>query len=262
MDLIARDPPREGDADRRRRRRRDRRLHRAQAARQLIELVAAGDYDLVVDMEKVEFLDSTGLGCPGRRPQAGPRPRRLAAPGLHPGAHAQDLPDHRPDQGVPDPRLPCRRRSTTTGRRAGRDGELSGPATRSRSAVVTVALRSGRPRHVRTARLVAVAVARRAGVDEALLDEIRLAVGEACARAVGAASLARRAGPSGDVVDGARRPGAHRSTSRSPTARACRTSEERVGVARRRPRARGRRRRSRDGPRRRRAACIRMTWAR
>jgi anti-sigma regulatory factor (Ser/Thr protein kinase) len=41
------------------------------------------------------------------------------------------------------------------------------------------------PAHVRTARLVAVAVARQCGVDEALLDEIRLAVGEACSRAVG-----------------------------------------------------------------------------
>lgn len=41
------------------------------------------------------------------------------------------------------------------------------------------------PAHVRTARLVAAAVARRCGVDELLLDEIRLAVGEACSRAVG-----------------------------------------------------------------------------
>lgn len=40
------------------------------------------------------------------------------------------------------------------------------------------------PAHVRTARLVAVAVARRAGVADELLDEIRLAVGEACSRAV------------------------------------------------------------------------------
>ncbi|BCY05187.1 anti-sigma regulatory factor [Actinoplanes sp. L3-i22] len=40
------------------------------------------------------------------------------------------------------------------------------------------------PVHVRTARLVGVAVARRAGVDEALLDEVRLAIGEACTRAV------------------------------------------------------------------------------
>ncbi|MCC3768695.1 ATP-binding protein [Streptomyces sp. UNOC14_S4] len=43
---------------------------------------------------------------------------------------------------------------------------------------------SALPEHVRTARLVAAAVARRAGVDEAVLDELRLAVGEACSRAV------------------------------------------------------------------------------
>jgi anti-sigma regulatory factor (Ser/Thr protein kinase) len=41
------------------------------------------------------------------------------------------------------------------------------------------------PAHVRTARLVALAVARRTGVAEELLDEVRLAVGEACSRAVG-----------------------------------------------------------------------------
>jgi serine/threonine-protein kinase RsbW len=40
------------------------------------------------------------------------------------------------------------------------------------------------PAHVRTARLVATAVARRSGVAESLLDEVRLAVGEACSRAV------------------------------------------------------------------------------
>ena len=38
--------------------------------------------------------------------------------------------------------------------------------------------------HVRTARLVGVAVARRAGVASELLDEVRLAIGEACSRAV------------------------------------------------------------------------------
>ncbi|MGW6541894.1 ATP-binding protein [Streptomyces massasporeus] len=52
--------------------------------------------------------------------------------------------------------------------------------------MATVELRfSALPEHVRTARLVAAAVARRAGVDEAALDEVRLAVGEACTRAVG-----------------------------------------------------------------------------
>ncbi|HEY9389634.1 MAG TPA: ATP-binding protein [Mycobacteriales bacterium] len=51
--------------------------------------------------------------------------------------------------------------------------------------MATVTLRlAPRPAHVRTARLVASAMARRSGVDEVLLDDVRLAVGEACARAV------------------------------------------------------------------------------
>ncbi|HEV2088643.1 MAG TPA: ATP-binding protein [Cryptosporangiaceae bacterium] len=54
-----------------------------------------------------------------------------------------------------------------------------------------------KPAHVRIARLVAVATAREAGVDEELLDEIRLAVGEACSRAVG---LHRQHGRSDLVV--------------------------------------------------------------
>ena len=40
------------------------------------------------------------------------------------------------------------------------------------------------PAHVRTARLVVVAAARRAGLDDELVDELRLALGEACSRAV------------------------------------------------------------------------------
>lgn len=44
---------------------------------------------------------------------------------------------------------------------------------------------SALPAHVRTARLVVVAAARRAGIEDALVDELRLAVGEACSRAVG-----------------------------------------------------------------------------
>jgi serine/threonine-protein kinase RsbW len=51
--------------------------------------------------------------------------------------------------------------------------------------VATVELRfTALPAHVRTARLVAAAVARRSGVEEGVLDEVRLAVGEACSRAV------------------------------------------------------------------------------
>lgn len=41
------------------------------------------------------------------------------------------------------------------------------------------------PAHVRTARLVAVSLGRRAGLDEQSLEEVRLAVGEATSRAVG-----------------------------------------------------------------------------
>ncbi|MFJ5549288.1 ATP-binding protein [Streptomyces sp. NPDC093225] len=63
--------------------------------------------------------------------------------------------------------------------------------------MATVELRfSAQPEHVRTARLVAAAVARRAGVEEAVLDEVRLAVGEACSRAVG---LHRSAGVTAPV---------------------------------------------------------------
>jgi anti-sigma regulatory factor (Ser/Thr protein kinase) len=52
--------------------------------------------------------------------------------------------------------------------------------------VATVELRFvALPAHVRTARLIAGVLARRAGVHEAVVDEIKLAVGEACARAVG-----------------------------------------------------------------------------
>ena len=40
------------------------------------------------------------------------------------------------------------------------------------------------PAHVRTARLASTAVARLAGLSDGVLDEIRLAVGEACSRAV------------------------------------------------------------------------------
>jgi len=49
----------------------------------------------------------------------------------------------------------------------------------------TVELRfAALPGHVLAARMIAMAVARRAGIPSAALDEIRLAVGEACSRAV------------------------------------------------------------------------------
>jgi anti-sigma regulatory factor (Ser/Thr protein kinase) len=51
--------------------------------------------------------------------------------------------------------------------------------------------------HVRTARLIAAAMARRSGVGEEILDEVRLAVGEACARAV---RMQERQGVTGPVT--------------------------------------------------------------
>jgi serine/threonine-protein kinase RsbW len=51
--------------------------------------------------------------------------------------------------------------------------------------MATVELQFGAlPLHVRTARLIAAAIARRVGVEESLIDEVKLAVGEACSRAV------------------------------------------------------------------------------
>jgi serine/threonine-protein kinase RsbW len=62
--------------------------------------------------------------------------------------------------------------------------------------VPTVELRfTALPAHVRTARLVAVSLARRAGIDEEVLDEVRLAVGEAATRAVGRHRVACPAEP-------------------------------------------------------------------
>ena len=43
---------------------------------------------------------------------------------------------------------------------------------------------SPEPAHVRTARLIGVAMARKARLPEERLDEVRLAIGEACGRAV------------------------------------------------------------------------------
>jgi len=51
----------------------------------------------------------------------------------------------------------------------------------------------GKPEHVRLVRLVASAAARRCGVDEDVLDEVRLAVGEACAIALAHGRAADRA---------------------------------------------------------------------
>jgi anti-sigma regulatory factor (Ser/Thr protein kinase) len=75
------------------------------------------------------------------------------------------------------------------------------------------------PAYVRTIRLVAAAVARRAGVADELLDEVRLAIGEACTRAV---AMHRRHGLA-DLIDVAMSDGGRfvvRVTDRGPADRA------------------------------------------
>ena len=66
----------------------------------LIDLVSKGSYQLVVNLDKVGFLDSTGLGVLVGGPEAGAGPRRLAGSGLHATADPEDLPDHRADGGL------------------------------------------------------------------------------------------------------------------------------------------------------------------
>lgn len=56
---------------------------------------------------------------------------------------------------------------------------------------------SALPAHVRTARLIAGALARRSGLDDGMLDEVRLAVGEACLRAV---SLHQQTAPAEPIL--------------------------------------------------------------
>ena len=58
-----------------------------------------------------------------------------------------------------------------------------------------------RPVHVRTARQVAVALARRAELADEVLDEIRLAVAEACGLALAVLRQARDDGPVAVVFD-------------------------------------------------------------
>jgi anti-sigma regulatory factor (Ser/Thr protein kinase) len=78
------------------------------------------------------------------------------------------------------------------------EGGADAPGGRRRAGDASVVLRfAPLPEHVRTARLVAVALARRVGVEDGLLDEVRLAVGEACSRAVG---LHRSGAPNVPIV--------------------------------------------------------------
>jgi anti-anti-sigma factor len=62
----------------------------------LIDLVNKGNFHLLVNMEKVEFLDSTGLGVL----VGGLKRVRVTGTRLHAGADPEDLPHHRVDEGL------------------------------------------------------------------------------------------------------------------------------------------------------------------
>ena len=119
----------------------------------LIEMVDAGERHVVVDLGRVEFLDSTGLGVlvgAHRRLRAGDG---SLEPGLPARAAAEDLPDHRPG-----PR--CSTSTLGRGRdhrRRPRPAPDGTPVTPTAPAMSTVHLSfSPDPAYVRTVRLVGV----------------------------------------------------------------------------------------------------------
>lgn len=68
------------------------------------------------------------------------------------------------------------------------------PATADATRTVRISITRD-PALVRTVRLVAAAVARRSGMDDATVEAVRLAVGEACAVLLGVDALGSGAGP-------------------------------------------------------------------
>ncbi len=78
--------------------------------------------------------------------------------------------------------------------------DVAGPLATAAADCVTIAIARD-PSLVRTVRLVAAAVARRAAVHEATIEEIRLAVGEACAVMIGIDETEVPAADTSDVAD-------------------------------------------------------------
>ena len=103
----------------------------------LNELVGPGHHHLVVDMEQRRVPRLHRPGRPRRRPEAGPLARRVAAPGVHAGEDPQGVPDHRADQGLPDPRLRRRRRRPSGAADAATQPD-AGPERRTTVATVTL----------------------------------------------------------------------------------------------------------------------------
>ena len=68
----------------------------------ITELIDQEHYNLVINLEKVRYIDSTGSGRPHRRPQARARARRFGQPRLHESADQEDLRHHRPGEDLRD----------------------------------------------------------------------------------------------------------------------------------------------------------------
>ena len=66
----------------------------------LIDLVSKGSYQLVVNLDTVGFLDSTGLGVLVGGLKRVRAHRRLAGSDLHATADPEDLPGHRTHGGL------------------------------------------------------------------------------------------------------------------------------------------------------------------
>ena len=69
---------------------------------QLVELIDDGCISIIVDLEKVAFIDSSGLGVLVGAAAAGAREGRRGAHRLHARQRSEDLPDHRTRQGLSD----------------------------------------------------------------------------------------------------------------------------------------------------------------
>ena len=144
----------------------------------IADLLDSGQHQLVIDLGGVEFLDSTGLGVL----VAGLNRAREVG-----GSLSLVCPQERVLKlfritGLDEVFTV---HSTVDEALASTLGGLTRWSGSAADTDATVTLRlPPSAAHVRTARLIAAAVARRSGVGEELLDEVRLAVGEACARAV------------------------------------------------------------------------------
>ena len=66
-----------------------------QLRERVIQLLGHGARHIIADLREVEFLDSTGLGAPGRQPQAATRAGRIAQTRDRRRQDPDDLPAHR-----------------------------------------------------------------------------------------------------------------------------------------------------------------------